>query len=217
MKFIYFYSTIYEFYNKHIQQNLNNLFDVEGIKIDNLVAKKGHTFKGGVSIKIELIIEKIEENMNNYIIFSDATIFINNHKKAELCDFFKNYFIYDICFADNNINNVYNIGIILIKCSKKTLFFFQKVLRLLIDLKSWDQTIVNEVIKKEKNLLIGKFEKNKIYCNYYFDKNLTNDFLIFKSFINHKNDIIDNYNQRIEIFKSANLISINEYNNLIKK
>ena len=57
-KFVYFYSDIYEFYNQHIKENLNNIFDIDGIKIGDLNTKKGHTFYGGVSIKIELIIKK---------------------------------------------------------------------------------------------------------------------------------------------------------------
>jgi len=216
MKFIFFYSDIYEFYNQHIIENLNDIFYIDGIKIDDLNTKNGHTFRGGVSIKIELIIKKIKENMGKHIIFSDATIFINKNKKHELLNFFNNYLSYDICFADNNITNEYNIGIILIHCTKKLLRFFEIVLDTLIKTQDWDQKVINNLITVEKNLKIGKFPKNKIYCNYHFDKTLKDDFLIFKSFICHNNNIINNYNQRIEIFKNGNLISKDEYNLLIK-
>lgn len=217
MKFVYFYSDIYEFYNQHIKENLNNIFDIDAIKVDDLNPKNGHTFSGGVSIKIELIIKKIKENMGKHIIFTDATIFINKNKKHDLLNFFNNYLSYDICFADNNINNEYNIGINLIHCTNKILIFFENVLDTLIKSQGWDQTVINKLINVEKNLKIGKFPKKKIYCNNHFDKTLKNDFLIFKSFICHHNNIIKNYNQRIEIFKKGNLISKDEYNLLIKK
>jgi len=216
-KFVYFYSDIYEFYNQHIKENLNNIFDIDGIKIGDLNVKTGHTFFGGVSIKIELLIKKIKENMGKHIIFTDATIFINKNKKHDLLNFFNNYLSYDICFADNNINNEYNIGIFLIHCTNKILIFFENVLDTLIKSQGWDQRVINNLINVEKNLKIGKFPKNKIYCNYHFDKTLQDDFLIFKSFIYHRNNIINNYNQRIEIFKKGNLISKDEYNLLIKK
>ena len=218
-KFVYFYSDIYEFYNQHIKENLNNIFDIDGIKIDDLNTKKKHTFKGGVSIKIELIIKKIKENIGKHIIFTDATIFINKNKKHDLLNFFNNYLSYDICFADNlnHSYHTYNIGIILIHCTSKILIFFENVLDTLIKTRDWDQKVINNLIKKEKNLKIGKFPKNKIYCNYHFDETLKDDFLIFKSFIHHQNNIINNYNQRIEIFKKGNLISEDEYNLLIKK
>ena len=217
-KFVYFYSDIYEFYNQHIKENLNNIFDIDGIKIDDLNTKEEeHTFDGGVSIKIELIIKKIKENMGKHIIFTDATIFINKYKKHDLLNFFNNYLSYDICFADNNVNNEYNIGIILLHCTNKILIFFENVLDILTKSQDWDQRVINELINVENNLKIGKFPKNKIYCHFHFDTKLKDDFLIFKSFIQHKNSIIENYNQRIEKFKKGDLISEDEYNLLIKK
>lgn len=216
-KFVYFYSDIYKFYNKHIKENLNNIFDIDGIKIDDLNTKNGHTFYGGVSIKIELIIKTIKENMGKNIIFTDATIFINKNKKNDLLNFFNKYLSYDLCFADNNINNEYNIGVILIHCTNKTLAFFENVLHTLTRSQGWDQRVINNLINIDKNLKICKFPKNKIFCGYHFDKTLKDDFLIFKSFIRHCNSIINNYNQIIEIFKDGGLISHDEYNLLIKK
>ena len=217
LKFIYFFSDIYDFYDQHIKENLDDTFNIEGIKIDDLTAKPHHTFSGGVSIKIELVIKKIRENMGKHIIFSDATIFINKNKKQELLDFFNDYLSYDICFADNNDrNNTYNIGITLIHCSNETLLFFEKVLEILTISKGWDQGIVNKLITTETSLKIHKFTKDKIYCGYHLDKSLKDDFLIFKSFIVHRDNIIDNYNQRIKVFKEGELISEDEYNLLIK-
>jgi hypothetical protein len=67
-KFIFFYSPLYEFYNQHLHETLDNYFDLEPILINDLPNDKyKHTFFGGVSIKIELIIEKIKQNMNNFI------------------------------------------------------------------------------------------------------------------------------------------------------
>ena len=108
MKFVYFYSDLYEYYNNHIQEHLNSVFDLEAIKIDNLSCNGGHTFWGGVSIKIDLIIEKIKENMGNPIIFTDATIFINSNNVNQLVDFFSEYLNNDICFTDEN--GIYNIA-----------------------------------------------------------------------------------------------------------
>jgi hypothetical protein len=50
MKFIFFYSELYEYYNNHIHENLNSVFELEAIKIDNLKNNSRHTFFGGVSI-----------------------------------------------------------------------------------------------------------------------------------------------------------------------
>ena len=36
MKFIFFYSQIYEFYYNHINKNISEIFDIEAIKINDL-------------------------------------------------------------------------------------------------------------------------------------------------------------------------------------
>ena len=106
-KFIYFYSDLYEFYNVHLQERLKGIFDIEAIKIPDLKTKRGHTFYGGVSIKIELVLKKINENMNKYIIFTDATIFINKEKKDELYSFFSNSFLFgSLCHSLNWNSNL---------------------------------------------------------------------------------------------------------------
>ena len=213
MKFVYFYSDVYEYYNNHIQENLISVFDLDAIKIDNLVSNDGHTFWGGVSIKIELIIKKIEENMGSSIIFTDATIFINSNNVNHLVDFFNDYLNNDICFADNDGNGYCNIGIILIKCNKKTLTFFNNVLIDLINTRGWDQDVINNHLKHiNNNLTINTFNKTKIYCGTNFDPSYKNTFLIYKSFIVHSTNIIKNFNQRLDTFKKYELITDEEYN-----
>jgi len=217
MKFIFFYSPLYNYYKDHIINNLNDIFDIEPILINDLSKNENawHTFCGGVSIKIELIIQKIKENMGENIIFSDATIFINKKNKNEISDFFKNYINYDISFACNRGYGAnYNIGIILMKCNEKLLEFFNTVLIELITNKSWDQSVVNNLIEKT-DLSIGCFDNTKICCGDNFNIKYKEYFLIYKSFIPHTNNLIVNYNARFKKFLEAGLISLEEYNEAI--
>jgi hypothetical protein len=208
MKFIFFYSPLYEYYNTHICNNLNTLFEIEPIVIDNLVKKDGewHTFCGGVSIKIQLIINKIKENYNDFIIFSDATIFINKNNAHLLPNFFNHYKL----FGDS-----YNIGMIQIKCNKETLTFFENVLEHLETNKGWDQGVVNYFIKQTE-LNIGRFDNTKIHCGDNFNLNLKNTYYIYKSFIGHTSDPIQNFNSRIKKFYDAELIDYDEFIKSIK-
>ena len=212
MKFIYFYSELYEYYNKHIHENLNSVFDIEAIKIDNLKNNSSHTFFGGVSIKIELILQKIKENMGNSIIFTDATIFINSNNVNELVELFCKYLDNDLCFADNDGNGYYNIGIILIKCTIKTLTFFENVLADLTNNLGWDQDIINKHLCNNDNLKVNTFDRTKIYCNWDFNTSYKNTYLIYKSFINHDKNINNNFNKRLDILKKHELITNEEYN-----
>ena len=43
-------SDIYKFYHNHIQDNLKTNFELQPVKINDMVAKNRHTFFGGVSI-----------------------------------------------------------------------------------------------------------------------------------------------------------------------
>jgi len=212
MKFIYFYSDLYEYYNKHIQENLNSIFDLESIKIDNLVNNNDHTFHGGVSIKIELIIDKIKENMGNSIIFTDATIFINSNNINQLDEFFSEYLNNDLCFANDHGDGYYNIGIILIKCNIKTLTFFENVLIDLINSRGWDQDIINRHLYNNHNFTTTTFDRTKIYCGLEFDPSYKDTFLIYKSFIHHDKNINKNFNRRLDTFKKYELITDEEYN-----
>ena len=211
MKFIFFYSDIYEYYNKHIHANLNSVFQLEAIKIDDIRPKHGHTFAGGVSIKIELIVQKIKENMGDSIIFTDATIFINSNKTNELPDFFNKYLDNDLCFPRQMHDDV-NIGIILIKCNTNTLTFFENVLTELISNGGWDQQIVNEHLKINNNLKINTFDPPVICCGHNFHTPFKDTYLIFKSFISHNGNANDMFNQRMNTFKKYGLITEEEYN-----
>jgi len=213
MKFIFFYSQIYDFYYNHINKNINKIFDVESIIIDDLKNQGYHTFHNGVSIKIELIIKKIKENLENIILFTDATILINSNNVNQLKEFFNKYLDNDLCFADNNIKPQYNIGIILIRCNSKTLSFFENVLIDLINNKGWDQEVVNKHLSNNNNnnLKINKFDKEKICCGYNFNLQNKDTFLIYKSFIQHDKNINITFNNRFDIFKKYGLITDKEY------
>jgi hypothetical protein len=216
MKFIFFYSQLYEYYYNHINKNLHGIFDVEALKINDLNNNSGHTFFGGVSIKIELLIQKIKENMGNTIIFTDATIFINSNNVCQLMDFFNIYTNNDLCFANNHSVDQYNIGIILINCSEKTLHFFENVLVDLVNHKGWDQEVINKNLRNSNNLKVDVFDHEKICCGWNFYAPYKEKYLIYKSFIHHSTNIIHNYNMRLDIFKNAGLITDEEHINNYK-
>ncbi len=206
MKFIYFYSDSYEFYNVHIKENLEDIFQLKAIKIDDIKEKKyGHHFDG-LNIKIELIIKEIKENMKNPIVFSDATIFINSKNKNQLKHYFDEYKKYDLSFIKEG--DAYNIGLIFINCNEKTLDFFEKVLDLLNSKEiTWDQAAVNKLLPSS-DVKYTTFD-NRIFCG-EFNEEYRNEFLIYKSFIKNENKI-SNFNQRIQNFYDNKLIDKNMY------
>lgn len=220
MKFIYFYSEDYYFYHNHIQKNLSNFFDLEPIIIgkinidENKHLNHFHHF-AGVTIKIELIIDSIKKNMDSPIIFSDATIFVNDKNANKFLNYIEQYLDNDLVFADNNIydpNAEVNISFILINCSLKTLFFFENILHSLQNkLTLWDQETINLQLSIDKNIKYKKFDRY-IYCRFWWDMNdeIKENYFIFKKFINNENKT-SNFNQRIRFFYENSLITKEEF------
>jgi len=221
MKFVYFYSNTYEFYNYYIKSCIENLesFDITPIIINDVIntdSSKHHFC--GINIKIELIIEEIKQNIGETIVFSDATIFINNKNISKLYEYLNNY-REDLVFINEFQNNCYNIGFILIKCNKQTQEFFEKVLYLLNTKQfTHDQACINHLIKNNNfpNISVNVFGK-EIYCGYYFIEEERENFIIYKSFINNTGNLIDNYNLRIKHFYDLKLIDEKTYNIWYKK
>lgn len=214
MKFIYFYSPLYNYYHKHISSTLSNHFEVDPIFIDDMQPQNGHTFFFGVSIKIDLLIEKIKENIGNYILFSDATIFINKKKVHKLVPFFECYKKNDLTFVEEKEKK--NIGLILVKCSEETQLFFEKCLHVLKSIQGWDQEVINEQLKQNSSLKIGTFDFNKIVIGYKFREKFRNSFYIFKIFTDHQKNKEQMFNNRLKVLYDAELITKKEYENNLK-
>ena len=156
------------------------------------------------------------QNIGNYIIFSDATLFINKHNVDHISTFFDSYKKYDITFADNTgFGYHYNIGIMLIRCTNEMLYYFTTILDNIKITNGWDQAVINQTIIRTP-FSIGCFDSTKIHCGDNFNTNYKNDFLIYKSFIKHTNNPIDNYNERFKTFLIAGLIDKEEYDKAIK-
>lgn len=209
MKFVYFYSPFYEFYHDQFQEKITPHFTTVPLLIEDIKEnenKKDHHFNG-LTIKIELIIDQIEKEMGTTIIFSDATVFINEKECENLESFIDNYKEYDICFIKEG-GDVFNIGFMKINCNQKTLSFFENVLNLMKDGEhTHDQAAVNHLLP-DSGLKYTTFDDNIIYCP-GFDHSKTN-FIVYKSFIKNENKV-SNFNQRIQNFYDNKLIDEDVY------
>jgi len=209
MKFYYFYSPSYTFYHEHIQERLSNQVDLHPILIDEIPEIKDSHHFTGLTIKIDLIIDAISQNMGKEetIIFSDATIFIHPENGAKLVDHIKQYHEYDLCFINESWNQLYNIGFLTIKCTEKTLLFF-KYVREIMPTINHDQVAINYLLQTT-SLNYVMYDSSKIYCG-EFKEELRDSFIIYKSGIQNI-DKKANYNQRIQNFYDHRLIDFKTY------
>jgi hypothetical protein len=193
--FYYFYTPDYEFWHNHLSKKLSSVFDVQPISIEKInLSNISHHFLN-VTIKIELIVDCIKKNMNNSILFTDATIFINKDNIQLLQSY-----IDEKISTDKDIYFVYckqdpiNIGVILLKCNEKTLTFWEKVLEIMNGtikngLNVWDQGVVNNLLIHQKYPIdYDYFDIDKIWCGGKIPKERTNNFFIYKSCVDPRSN-----------------------------
>jgi len=219
MKWYFFHTQNYHFYKNHIENRLNNSnFEVEPILLNELkLSNIGHHFLNN-TVKIELVIDCIKKNIGNYIIFSDATIYINDK-----VDDLYNYII----SKKNTGIDMYlpeeyehlNVGFMLINCNEKMLSFFENILntmneKLTNNINTHDQLEINDLISKNK-MNISTFEREYIWCSDYIYSPVKESFFVFKITVD-LNSHITRHNQRINALYNLNFISVDEYNKNIE-
>jgi hypothetical protein len=106
-----------------------------------------HSFQGS-NLKVDLMIQCIEQNMGQYFIFSDADIYVASARVKEMCDpFMKDD--YDTVFMkeDGDASSKYvNIGFILTKATEATLALWKDIQRRINETSGHDQTMMNEIL-----------------------------------------------------------------------
>lgn len=199
MKFYYFFSDIYKKFDEYIQFILkNSSFEICPLEIPDLKAKNGHTFNGGVSVKLDLLLDCIQNNMGSHIVFSDATIYFNRLlNPSDIYSYFDSFKSNDITVSYSYGYNNYCIALIMVRCCPETYEFFKNIRDEVVSTCGWDQLIMAQCLHHEKSLSIAKFDK-RIICDYKFDALQQRSFVIYKSWIHHTDDAINNYNQRIQ-------------------
>jgi hypothetical protein len=206
IKWYYFFTPDYDIWNLHLYETLSksSVFTPEPIKVDEIkVLNNCHTkyYFTGCLLKIELLIDIIQKNLGNRIVFTDATWYINSSKIEEL----EKHIIeckYGMTFCNNNGNGDINIGIIVIDCNEKTLNFYNSILsEINSDKTKHDQTLVNEKISNPNLLDSHKFMALWIddYDKWIMD--YKDNFIMLKIFTNSSNDKETRDNFRLDSMK----------------
>jgi len=216
IKFYYFYTPDYEFWNNHLSNTLSGVFDVHPLKQDHIkLSNVSHHFLN-ITLKIQLVIDCIKKNMNNYILFTDATIFINKNNVNLLEDFIQkkietNKDMFFVYLAQDPIN----IGVILLKCDEKVLTFWDTVLQRMNDTMQqgcdvWDQGVVNDLLIGQKYPLdYDFFDSDKVWSGGIMPKENCNNFFIYKTTVDPKSN---RHLVRLTYLRDLGLITEEEYN-----
>jgi len=223
-KWIYFYTPDYAFWHQHLQHTLGGHFKLHPILVQanqlQLNEKEGHHFQG-CSLKLELLIQCIAENMGESILFSDCTLRVCGERVDKLqryVDALSGNF--DLVFADNiKPHSKVNIGFMLIQCNSRTLTFWKK-LHAAFKEDSWDQQLVNRRLWNRRYLrhlqILSRpgvtwstFDASRIVCAKRFEEAYRNTYYLYKQHI-RSSTRDSNWNQRLKALHAFGLLSDGE-------
>lgn len=117
----------------------------------------------GCDIKIELIKNCIKQNMGKYIVFADSDLLFIK-PVGGILDYYKEN-AYDLVVTEGclaKVGNDYcittggNIGILFIKCSDKTLTFFEKIQKT-VNENEWDEGVLKKHLEITTELKHARF------------------------------------------------------------
>jgi hypothetical protein len=226
MKWYYFFTPDYEFWHRHIQESLNDHFTLVSLEIEpsslRLNEGPGHHFKG-CPVKLDLVIECIQANIGDSIVFSDSTLHFNRTRVQELAEYVQELAERaDLIFADNRIDKDVNIGVMLIRCNRRTLRFWKRV-RAGFSRNQWDQQLVNDALAAQGSLASlmrsrvswTTFDSSRVICGYQFDEACRDGFFVFKQFI-HPGSRTSNWNERIMALNRSGFIDNRKLADLLR-
>lgn len=213
-KFIYIYSDLYQHHHEYVSKCLSlGGIPYQSIKINDIPKSResGHTFAKGESVKLDMLVKSIEDNINHDIVFSDVTIGFNPDKITQVKDYFNQYRGYDLCWQYNNCPDTgFNIGITKVKCNSKMLDFFREVRDVTIKNKRWDQWNCNQLYKQNETNINFKVFSDKLVANggwKLLDPEIRKEFYIWKQLLSHENKTPEEIAaKRIEQLKSHQLL-----------
>lgn len=106
-----------------------------------------HSFMNS-NLKVDLIIQCIEQNWGKYFIFSDADIFIRSAKVKEMCAPFMELSYDSVFMAENSYDSEVNIGFILTRANEATLALWKDIQAHINQNGGHDQSIMNNILRE---------------------------------------------------------------------
>ena len=106
-----------------------------------------HSFMNS-NLKVDLIIQCIEQNWGKYFIFSDADIFIRSAKVKEMCAPFMELSYDSVFMAENSYDSEVNIGFILTRANEATLALWKDIQARINQNGGHDQSIMNNILRE---------------------------------------------------------------------
>jgi len=204
----YMWSEKYRFFHELFNNTMKEPeFIVNPIHIDqsffdkNLHQTEGTHAWNGCTLKIDLLIERLETSSHPYILFTDIDIIAKNNIYKNL----KPHIDSDEDMVFLQEGGHLNIGFILLKVSKEVIDFWKLVKSKMLETPAHDQQYVNDLIKIYRGKW-GKFDQQIFTCSNLWD--CTTEFSIMQLV---SSDLGKDFDLAEKIFCTAQQIEVQDY------
>jgi len=185
----YMWTPKYEMFHRLIQESMDRFprlradFCDRPIYYEQALFNKKLTTEAGThsftnsNLKVDLMIQCIEQNWGKYFIFSDADIYINSAKVKEMCVPFMELGYDSVFMAESSDGSDVNIGFILIKANEATLALWKGIQAHINEQGGHDQSIMNNILQKGWSGKWCTFDTADVTSNKTYK---VSDFIIFQ-------------------------------------
>jgi hypothetical protein len=185
----YMWTPNYEIFHRLIQECMDRFprlradFCDRPVYYEQALFNKKLSTGGGVhsftnsNLKVDLMIQCIEQNWGKYFIFSDADIFIGSAKVKEMCAPFMELAYDSVFMAEESDGSDVNIGFILTKANETTLALWKDIQAHINKEGGHDQAIMNTILKEGWAGKWSRFNMNDVMSNKTY---MGTEFIIFQ-------------------------------------
>ena len=205
IKWYYFYTPDYSEWASHIDGALGDVFDIKPIKIDTINIHDSHPVHHfvGSTQKLELLLETMEANRGQKIVFSDVTWYFDKNFDKNIKYFIEN--CEKTTFARNSIvggDKDINFGIVCLVCNDKNMGYVKECIDTVKrDPKLHDQYVAAHTFKDYEMFPIDVFR-----CMYLEQNmNKVSSFMGLKLFTPSNWNSRNRYNFRMNCMSRLNL------------
>jgi hypothetical protein len=210
----YIWTPKYEIFHRLIQESMDRFprlradFCDRPVYFEQALFNKKLSTEAGVhafvnsNLKVDLMIQCIEQNWGKYFIFSDADIFIGSTKVKEMCAPFMELAYDSVFMAEESDGSDVNIGFILTKANETTLALWKDIQARINKEGGHDQSIINSILRREG--WSGKwctFNTNDVVSNKTF---IGSEFIIFQFLSSCKSYESDMAEKLYSLYKFTN-------------
>ena len=185
----YMWTPNYEIFHRLIQESMDRfpclradfcdrpIFYEQALFNKKLSTETGtHSFLNS-NLKVDLMIQCIEQNWGKYFIFSDADIFINSAKVKGMCLPFMELGYDSVFMSENYDSPDVNIGFILTKANDATLGLWKTIQTHITQNGGHDQSIMNTILRDGWSGKWCMFDKSDVVSNKTYRRS---EFIIFQ-------------------------------------